>query len=157
MQAKEMFLYRLQSTSVHPLHVWRFAGRSSGQRRVSGRNAGLPTDADGGFLPESRDRAALPGRDRDSLLRPAPQRPHVALPDEDRPRPQLHHRRRLPASRKHLMLLIHETSESCRSGRLLATGVGQRFPRHSGPASFLLLLTRNNLLLAAAADSGPVS
>lgn len=102
MQAKQMFLYRSQSTDVALLPVLRFAGRSFGQRRVSGRDAGLPTDADGGFLPESRDRAALPGRDRDSLLRPAPQRPHVALPDEDRPRPQLRHRRRLPERRKHL-------------------------------------------------------
>lgn len=34
--------------------------RSSGEWRVSGRNDGLQAHADGGLLPESGDRAALP-------------------------------------------------------------------------------------------------
>lgn len=58
--------------------------RSSSQRRVSGRDAGLQTDAHGGFLSESRDRTSLSGRDWVSLLWSAPQRPHTSLSDENR-------------------------------------------------------------------------
>ena len=79
--------------------------RASGQRRVSGRDAGLQADADGGFLPESGDRAALPDGDRGPLLRPAPQRSHAALPDEDRPGgPQHGGGQRLPERRELLPL-----------------------------------------------------
>lgn len=58
--------------------------RASGQRRMPGGDAGLPADADGGFLSQSGDRASLPDRDRGPVLRPAPQRPHTALSDENR-------------------------------------------------------------------------
>ncbi len=86
--------------------------RSSRQRRVSGGDAGLPADADGGFLSESGDCAALPDRDRGPLLWPAPQRPHAALPDENRTRrPQLHRGQRLSERRKTTaateILIIH--------------------------------------------------
>lgn len=74
--------------------------RPRGERRVSGRDDGLPADADGGFLPEPGDRAALPQRDRESLLRPAPQRPDAALPDEGRPGGHGGHRPHVSAGRK---------------------------------------------------------
>lgn len=69
--------------------------RSCGQWWVSGWDDGLQTDADGGFLSESGDRAALSQRDRGSLLRSAPQRTNAALPDEGRPRRHGSHRPQL--------------------------------------------------------------
>lgn len=58
--------------------------RSHGQRSVSGWDDGLQADADGGFLSESWDRAALSQWDRESLLRSAPQRTNTALLDGGR-------------------------------------------------------------------------
>lgn len=60
--------------------------RTCGQWRVSGRDDGLPADADGGFLSEPGDCAALPQRDRGPLFWSAPQRKNAALPDEGQPR-----------------------------------------------------------------------
>lgn len=74
--------------------------RPRGNRRVSGRDDGLQADADGGLLPESGDRAALPRGDRGPLLGPPPQGPHAALPDEGRPGGRRRHRRQLPEGGK---------------------------------------------------------
>lgn len=70
--------------------------RAFSQWRVSRRDAGLPSNVDGGFFFESRDRSSLPDRDWGSVLRSASQRPHIALPDANRSgRPQFCHRQRL--------------------------------------------------------------
>lgn len=69
--------------------------RSCGQRRVSGWDDGLQADADGGFLSESWDRAALSQWDWESLFRSAPQRTNAALPNEGRPRRHGRHRSQL--------------------------------------------------------------
>lgn len=69
--------------------------RSCGQRRVSGWDDGLQADADGGFLSESWDCAALSQWDWESLLRSAPQRTNAALPNEGRPGRHGRHRSQL--------------------------------------------------------------